>query len=762
MAQSVNIKINGQTVDFLSLENLPFELEKVVDRWEDTGLVGTEGVTANSLARRLVLPATERNRAILDNPDDWRVLGGVRQSLFNYSIEIDGIAVALGQCFLTQGEMNTQAPNSYTIEIVSGNGTDVIVALGQIKLNGLDLGTINTTQADQIATWTDITDTNSYPVVFAPMGYGAVGERFVLGNQFSFFTYHRQLRPHVRVWRILEAIFEKALGYRIASDLYQSESFRNALYVFGVGDDWKRADAVNAYAFLRGAYTTQTVLQNGTLSFPNDTTAPYSDPSGMFTTATAFDASNGIAGTYCWYQFQFFLPVTGADSFDLIGVRIDALNPTGVEYLIENYGNTPSNPYYETEPLLFQPNNGLTRLIIRVKMSGASALADSGRWWRGAALDRYAYGAPLLVSSCLHEKSAKDFLRGIAHLYDLAFFFNPVLKQVYFEPRWVNHTIANTDYYPTDTATPFYFPPEKAIDLPIDAAAQSFEQKRIFGDTLLFRYASDSGDAVWQNAEDTALLSGGQYDLCRVDMAATGKNKTTESPNPFFYDLLNVRSGTPYQNPIVSGLVLPCVVQSLDILIAETEEYNYSIQPRIAMYYGNLNFAADLNPGGDFQVYVSIERLGAGSTLFAQFPVMFQTFPDEPLYISKLAPRVPLNLCYADKQYPVSGITVRGQASKFYWRYAYIQASDYWILTRAKMPLTSFLNDDFRRLRIIDTGTKRGFFVPYKQSKFKPLKDDTSTFEAILYVDPSDDRAGQIQQFDQNLTWNISLQNYSN
>jgi hypothetical protein len=733
MSRRVTININGKLAEVSDVSKIPLILKKRLDKWES--FVGTDGTRADNISRSLAIPYSKNNADIAGY-----------SALANYDNEserlpqptqiyVDSLPIFSGTSILKQTIGGSQS-ESLQYDLL-GDNLDIFTFLEGISLRDLDLGDAPSGEADIIASWTALGVTSN-PLVWCPVVYGGLTiEDGSTNISTSLYKYSNGLRPSVRIWEILYAIFTKLvpLNYVIISNLYETEQFRNLLYPFGVGDDWARNDSWQLYTCFIGKISQQIVITGTFIDFDNEG-LPFSDSQNLNDSSTLgstfFDSANGLGDA--WYQFEFFIAGSDIDSVELVGV---SFNPAGTSVI----ASFPANQRNTTDPILFTPNRGLTRLFFRVVCTTPTCTIEIDNTYYFARMtNRFAYGAPLVISSCLHDLPVKDFLRGLQHLYGLVFNTDPITKTIEFDPRFINPTTQN-DLAPTwlnDVSKSYY----NQVDTPKELVINndySIANRKVFNDWLVLGYAADSSDALltYYNKE---VKTAGQQDIWGLKNRFIQKGLTgTTNKNPFFTPLLNLQISNYTLNS--SGLyyyaIYPCICDDFQQLVNDFESVpSYKSSPKIAQYYGVLDFSAYVSGIGAFEYpFVYTDSTGA-VTVTPLIPTMFQVFPDWKEYWDVLG-KAPFNLSYSDINYTNLSVLntlgkVFGLVTRFHWRYLRCIKSDKWLTCIAIERFEEFYTESFKDSVFINFGGEITKWWVVEISAFQPLQKDLAQFLLIL------------------------------
>jgi len=719
--QNIEIEINGQRVDS-DKNRIPLVFTRRIDLWDS--FIGSEGTQAKSLNDTLYLPATKNNAAILANFDIYTYDSSAAQGLLFVQVFVNAVSVFAGYGQrISTSKIGTQS-DTFAIKIL-GDSVDVFSQLAGLSLRDLPMGNAATEPADINATWAALAITNN-PLIFAPAFYGGITYNGVTSN-FDNATYLQGLRPCVRIWRILEAIFEKQLGYKIISNFYNTEALRNLVYPFGVGDAWLRSDAVAAVNCYVGALGQSFPPPIQQVKFAVET-PPYNDVPNLNTLAGTFDPTPFGSG---WYVFTFKINTNNVDRIVLRGERVA---PVVVNI---NLGEYEPNTLVVTEPIYFEPAFGLKRMIFTVEgtINPMTIAADS--YYQAQLIDRFAFGAPLAIASCLHDKPQKDFLRGLQHAFGLVIGIDNVSKQVYIDPRFNNATQPAVVPEGLTLSSEGYYNPNADGDiLAVDIAETSLQHQRPFGDTLKLAYGEDSTDVYYEY-----ILEQGDYTNyplmgSKISFIAADKAGVTIR-NPFFTYLMNVRVQPDITIP--RQTILPCMVQDLaELKNSNVNQFTpalFECEPKLAMYYGVLDFTAPIYANRYQFGFIDYAAAMPAIQLINTIPSFFQVFPDSSGYFSAFSD-IPFSLSYTSpiyNNYPTPAFPILGLIDRFHSKYLSIIYNDKWYNLTARVKLDDYRTDLFKSPKLFNLGGQIIKCWQVSTEKFNPTDSDKA--EIIVIAD---------------------------
>lgn len=730
----IRIAFGGQEVDFEEIGALPFSFSKEVDKLDN--VVGYNGQQMDNAAKSITLPATKKNLSIFRNPQLPQSVRGL--SLYPVQAYVNGFLIFTGNGLVKNVQRSFNTSEKIVVQLFSDENA-VWQLADDTKLCELDLGVVDTTEADIIASWTDVTDTDN-KVVWAAMLYGNNFKK--RGNSLYFwlslYQYWGSFRPHVRVWHIFKAFFEDVCKYSIQSTFYESDEFRNMLYVYGVGDQWTLNNDYEDYFFEMRNNGQQS---NVTLQTQVRFNYIINDPKAVISTGLpvppppAPDLNNiyirvaATAHPKAWWSFTFLVAINNTTTPDA-KVRLWGARKEGVAYVEEPISEELSIGVEHTVIALFGDYDGYFNIWLEwVDSTISDAFISGTSYFRGKMINRFAFGEPLNVASCLHCNPVKDFIRGVAHIYGLVFTFDNIARRVFFEPRFINNPSGAT---PSINSSIGHYTGERNNSAKFDVSNIEISYERHFNDALVMAYKEDSSDVVTEYLIDNQNTSNiPLYGLRKQFEAIDGKIST--NANPYFTSLSNVEinklSGTLFNT------VLPCAADTMEHLravppydgftVSNTtwREYTYSTAPKVAMYYGYIGI------GGN-AMYVESSSSPGNVIPYGNVPLMYNQVPDWSSFLSNIT--TPVQLSYADSVMTSVPQVVRGVGSRFHQRYLAVLAQGKYAKLNVIQSFDRFIFDRFTQQFGIEIGGNMAYFYLWKISQFQPLSKPFAEWTMVL------------------------------
>ena len=742
--RTIEIYIGGNQMDYTELKSIPLSMRKRTDKFLE--IVGADGSEVDNVLRSLTFPDTLRNQATLISllAQSNKARGAMRHDV---KVVVNGIMLFAGDGILKKATKRSSAGPSCYLELL-GDGIGLWEKLEKVKLNTLELGSLTWTFAEVTANWNDH-EFDDYPAYWCPVVYGnVVGDGYMSIREF---------RPSIPFWRIFEAIF-KAQGYTIESEFHNTFFFRRHAYLFGVGDKWKNDIVVDDYHF-KGEYIGEQIpwglLLGGSQQAVYDSVE---DPSSMFfdngepqllgdnRINPAHDVYLTVQQTG-WYKIKVIANVEEGPGLGvphqlfIQGVRGVTVIYDG-RFVMQASDEGSEGYTVETEVLLqdadkiyfFMLTDPIRSFKVRVKL-----------------LDKPFLGSNILLSSCLHDKPVKEFLRGVSHMFNLAWRVDDITKRVFFEPRFDYILKEGEDYV---TRRGFYRRDFMPITGRIEASEVTVEYVTPFGDSLGLGYREGSNDPI---EKATIIDLGRDPDLKRAPYYADaelhdrGKDGVI-SNNPYFTTLYQAKpSDIKLRVDAYVPLVMPSSYKRGDHLpgmhwTGETSGAHIEDAPTFESEPKcGIMFPEALN----FQFYYDEDEevLYYSETVNAPW-ITQQKWND-------IGGTVALadydNHCaYADLKARDSARIIKGLVSTFYPNYISIIKEGQVLNGTVSIPLPTIANLSFRHMWRLPYDLNESIWILLELTGYKALVSDTASGQFIKYVGPSKADADAITHDDPN------------
>lgn len=409
------LHVNGEIVDYQDFEGLPFSLTKRADKFLALG--GSDGVQLDNLSGEIALPYTGKNARIFGLPAN-----PASPSVPKYGLEahatVNGTPIFNGSAYYERTQITSQG--NFIVITIAGDEVDPYSRLKNINLRDLDLGSSLWTQANMVAGFNSPTLPRA---IWAPVAYG------VWSNPSTWEI--ETARPHIQEKAILEAIMAQ-LGYAIESEFHNTEYFARQYYIFGVGSLWETDSTASPFrgrAIGGGDFSSFDFFQSSAIplpffSFPVNPSGQMNSTGFTCQQSGYYDVVGKIVSNAPGIYVAFKAGAALLGSF--------AVGPNGIP--LSNNQEVPFNfprTYIEAGTSIEIYANGVL---------GETYTAAGGTFLEVSLIDEPQPGNPIKLSSCLHDRTAQEWLLGIMHKYCLVGKFDNVLRKFQYEPRF-NYTL---------------------------------------------------------------------------------------------------------------------------------------------------------------------------------------------------------------------------------------------------------------------------------------------------------------------------------
>ena len=365
---NIQFYINNVLADYKDLESLPFIIEIGMRDFLKIGNI--EGIKLGNVSNILPLPASKTNKGIFENKGNGKL---------SLKVVKNGSEFFNGLCFLKSKTHLNDKTSTLNVEILGGN-SELIERLDGVSLRGLALGNVTYSNTSVVATWTGGIATND--VIFAPVIYGKLNSETIDVWQLE------DLRPHTYYETILNGI-GTFLGVTIQSNLRSSAIWKQAVHLYGVGNEW--ATSVSQLS------NNQTA--NGSVF-------------GLIYSPTLSEKA--------LFDVEFNVPTGGSADIDNVVLTVGSF----------------------TETLTYLPNAGIRFFKARNKVlttgddieirakraNGTDINLPNLTTMKSVSLNTPTDGSTVSIASCLHEISCKDWLKEMFTQFNLIAFYNPIIK----------------------------------------------------------------------------------------------------------------------------------------------------------------------------------------------------------------------------------------------------------------------------------------------------------------------------------------------
>lgn len=501
-----SLYIKNTLVDFEDNVDIPFEFRDAVDDFEKYGSVRFSELS--SFSREVTLPATKNNLSIIDSTE-----------LMSCYAVSDGQQVFSGFARLTSRTIVRNTVVAIQLEVFGGNA-EIMKELENVSLRALDLGTVDWSDAEIQSSWTGSYSTDAG--IFAPVLYGQLQSGT---NDWS----EEDFRYHVYFDTIMNGIADY-LGVTLDSTFFTTDLWRKCVNIYGAGNQVRRVN-----------------IQSGTASL---TASP--SPTLTYTTSTE--------GGY--FIITINIPSTGSAS--LYEIKLTAGSYTSPAYVY-----TTGSPLIVVSEKIYV--DATTNITVTGYEAGGTVTTDLpiGSQMTITMQNEATVDSEVYVSSYLHDRPVKEWLRGIFEMFNLVSAYNPFTKVWTIEPRF-DYTIGSTTYQG------FYKNSNDAVIKTLDAEDEYVEDFKLLYGTIELAYKEDE-------ILNTAIESQNEQNNQKANTTKTVINDIDNHSlivNSFYSDAHLVSS----TRPISTQGFLCCLPSSYDYL--QDEEIpvpDFECEPKCAL-----------------------------------------------------------------------------------------------------------------------------------------------------------------------------------
>lgn len=547
--------------------------------------------------------------------------------------------------------------------------------------------------------------------IFLPEGYprnilpeidGCIDNYAFSYQDFRFHTYHIH---------ILKSIFEGHLGYSLTSEFLSLQEFKEQVYLFGVGDEITRSNVTEEY---RVELSHSSFYQpNLSIQFEPATVDIYSEINN-----TGFTAA--------------FIPIVG----DIYSIEFTATTGLDVKRFIIRVLNA-DNTVNRNETILFgsinQDNKREFSVIADVEIEIGQKLVIVPTVEFGNTFDNQGshslrirestkayFGADFDISSCLHDRAVKDYLKGISHQFCLAWVINPVTRNVLVEPRF--------DYEVNGVKKKgIYSSFENGLFQDNDTSEYELIYIDAFGEFIVMGFGTDSDDVIYQKNEERNSNPELRLFDVKISLNNLGQQPTF-SRNPYFSTL------TLYAFPTIMSTELPTLLPSsqdktdLANLIAPT----FVAQAKTGLIFRD---AATITIDNEGQVNV---------------PLIAQNLPKNQFNENQITSS--FALCYSDclalsKDRTGINTRMKGLISTFYEQYFELIREGKVLESSVNLWEHEVNNNFLKRIKTINTPSGISDFIAYDIDGFSPFKIESTSISFIKNVPKQARSINQINHY---------------
>ena len=707
MAVDVSMIADGEFLDYQEVEGLPISFKVKSDKFTQIG--GAGGKTVDNIAKSITLPATKKNSKAFNSPHN--PLKDSKCLVDDFDVLVNGANVFSGSAVVKKGKKNSKYPENYVLELY-GDGVSFWNKLDGVSMKDLKtvMGTEDWTWANIRSSWVESYDDGRCGI-WAPVLYGCPTESITIINQpdtpcTAFDS--DDFRFHVYFKCILDAI-GKFCGYSFKSEFADTWLFKETVYLWGDGYNYETVGI--SQCLVEASGVSQLINLQATVRYSTvdqDTCGELDASSGLFTA----DRSNV-------YDFTFNGGIDGG----MFGLGIANVLVNGL--IVETF--FPIQGEYNTSFSL-----GLTAGdIVQIEIIGTGELINYN--FTASAENTSLTGSTLLIGSTFHDKPVKEWLKGIAHMFNLAFHVDNTCKQICMEPRFdykLKREYESEYVHYKGFYNSLHLIDQKPQRLPINIESLSFDRSNPYGNGLKLGYQKDEDDPIasrYYNDNDQETPVYGTLTKFKEVLSDCAENL-----NPYFCDLFQYNPNLPI------ATTLPAVLPSdweYGTPLPEGEDRTYESCPKTGLVYRD-NAVIIINETGQSET-VTVPWISQQATSFVPNGQALEKC---------------ISLSYSDTiaEWPLFGTDQRvtGLTGTFFYQWLAIMRNYYVLKASFALSACDVGQENFRRLKQFPVCGNQTYWILMCINGFRPTRPCPTELELIEYVCPTIDDAMQTDHWD--------------
>lgn len=418
---NIRVTINGQIADLPPQGlNLPMTYS----------LKSRDGININTGSRSeyaFELPATKQNNIIFENFYD---VGGItinKQIFLDASIEVDGLPFFIGKCQLQsvtlRDDFYSWQGKAYKIAFY-GSNSDWVVKIGDLRIADLPFSTHTYSYLDNLAAWGNEYPTNDYKYIPLKLkDYSSFGQLDSLEDS----------HPALFIVDILNKTFN-SIGYTIQSNFFATQFAQRLIMPVPLLSNTLDEQFGKDYLNIEANDIQINYSVGGIIILPNQITFPL----------IGANPYNNLTGEFIVPYTGFYLFEFGSDITNITiayGMSL-GLNVNGSPYgqTVGGFALIGSQPYTNDTNLRgeFVANLSAGDSVYLIGLAGGGAgggTADVFMYWKITGEAEIIDGLNLDFKYII-DKSLRciDFIKGLAHAFNLTFETNDGSRTVIIEP----------------------------------------------------------------------------------------------------------------------------------------------------------------------------------------------------------------------------------------------------------------------------------------------------------------------------------------
>jgi len=737
---NIEIRINGLPADFEEVEGFPVSIVKQMDKFVE--IAGSTGSTTKNVIDSLVLPATKRNCEIVYQ--SWQPAVGNRsiRGQFSIVVVVNGAVIFSGRCILKKSVRRDSNPKSFSFDTL-GDGLNIWEALEGISLRSLDCSTITLENFDIHNSNLSANAWPTFPCIFAPVIYGTTSGPASTTAPWTGLTWKlMDFRPSVYYAEIVTAIFTRLLGYQIESGFFATDFWKDWVYAFGVGSQWKLAALVSDCKFYAERTGTAFNIAAGGPTVIQLNTERY-DPLNIYNNAVAYKAVIPYTGVW---EFRWNFQATG--NFPQLEFRVqDPSNPLDPIFGDFTYTRIPAGPPGDEEYYWKLKVRAGATVWLQAHAAGLGGTINIGAYLSGQLIDEVIEESEINLATCLHDKPVKDFIRAITHQFNLVWFVNNVTRTIFVEPRFDYYIHNNDPFTPAMVRYQGWYssPSEVAVEpMALDADTIELEVIQPFGKFIRMQYKDDSDPlGEYYKGLHTASTGVAPYGV-ELQFEDRGEDGET-SENPLFGPLFIGWTNTVQTYGYFLPWILPSGTDVQNDLMAAG--YGPGGEPATIGVLPTPTFESGPKCAYVIREMIEVEWIGGIATDFALLMQHnslannygFSNFNKWSGGYCSVERRFANGAAgAAGNQMAITGQTdaepLPGLVEMFYWTYLATIKRGLMITGEADLTNVDVSQEDFRALKSVQVGPITRLCVLVKIDQFKPMVHENTKVQLIEYM----------------------------
>lgn len=677
--------IAGKEVDFERIENFPLSIKKRPDKFFTLG--GAGGVELDSSLRSLVLPSTKRLHDAIGQAG--LPMDNITNIELPVQIIVNGIPVFSGSAVLKKTSLKFRNAEKTAFDLF-GDGKKLWRLLEGVTLRDLDIGEVTWTRANILDSWSK-TYADGHKGLFAPAIYAQTTGDTGLNNTLVNFAFKSEdFRYHPYFSAITKAIFDY-VGYTIDSEIFEHPIFQESVHffhgdkypVFSVPPTGCTFNAIN--------FNSQSVSNFEVLNIQNS--------SGGTNDCVTFLPDGTTIEFVEADTYTFNFEATGNGDFSDTGIEIWKNGTPATFVLAQPTDNSGGFSWSKEFELTFEAGDTLQ---IYANSNSTGNITFLSLQAKGNTLSPI--NSVFYVQGCLPAVPVKNFLKGISHIFCLAWEANDTLRKISFDPRfpWEVDGVRYAGFYKDESIEENYALPEE-----VDHSNIEKNQLNPYGSQVVLAFQKQSQYSQDKFPNDSQGISayGVLYKMRNENL------KATTNFNPYF-DFVPQGS---FNTILASDL--PVLIADFDsesgLSVAEEAEYNNIVGCGL-VYRGNATIRLD----------------GSSEPVLAPWVSQYlhKKRPNGNIYEKSY------QISYGDTLAVNPGLhpeRINGTGTMFYRDYMATCRRGLSITGKLKTVFWKIITHSLRRLRSLKINQHTASYIITEINGFKPTQYSLTGFKAI-------------------------------